>query len=272
MTYGCRLLFAVCRLLSLGEFEDLCDPVLRVVEGTVRHAVQQWRRQAAITSIETKGIDDGSDGGLSGDLSGLPGDVLMMDEVVLVGGSSRAIPVQRAVRRALLAEKELSSVSLPPVSVPETSPIPPAPLSLSLAHATPLGNENQTGDMLEFCSSVDCELAVVQGLAIRGAVLSGREQTTASRLKVICVFPYVCAFVCVRLWLCDCMCICCLCVCLTCVVASVIGHIYLLTIDVHVIICIVASGLADDGHVAYRHRSLGLVQEPRAGSGSRPRG
>ena len=211
MTYGCRLLFAVCRLLSLGEFEDLCDPVLRVVEGTVRHAVQQWRRQAAITSIEAKGVDDGSGGGgsggggvdvsiLPGCVSGLPGDVLMMDEVVLVGGSSRAIPVQRAVRRALLAEKALSSVSLPPVSAPETSPIPPAPtplptppppLSLSLAHVTPLDNENQTGDMLEFCSSVDCELAVVQGLAIRGAVLSGREQTTASRLKVICVFECV---------------------------------------------------------------------------------
>lgn len=232
------LLSAIVIVCLSGEFEWLCGPVLRVVEGTVRHAVQQWRAQATITTggnalgVDKSGNRDGSSGGSSGDngdgggggmsrLSttagpspepscggegegGGGGGVLMMDEVVLVGGSSRAIPVQRAVRRALLAERALP-LPLTPVPTPTTSasasapvlpvtiisvPVPalaPASAPAECAVSTS-SHEGQGGGggMLEFCSSVDCELAVVQGLAIRGAVLSGREQTSASRLKVMC--------------------------------------------------------------------------------------
>ena len=168
--------------------------MLRVVEGTVRHTVQQWRRQAAGGGIDSRGDHDGSDrvDTLKHATTGSwQVDVLMMDEVVLVGGSSRAIPVQRAVRRALLAEKALPPVPVP-TSVPASALSVPvhalsvpmsAPVSMSPACELLLGGMGGQG-MLEFCSSVDCELAVVQGLAIRGAVLSGREQTKASRLKV----------------------------------------------------------------------------------------
>ena len=180
--------------------------MLRVVEGTVRHTVQQWRRQAAGGEVDSRGNHDvsGGDGSDRGDTL-KQDDVLMMDEVVLVGGSSRAIPVQRTVRRALLAEKALPPVPVPvpasALSVPVQAlsvPVQPqtisAPVPIPSANELPLGGMGGQG-MLEFCSSVDCELAVVQGLAIRGAVLSGREQTKASRLKVhssLCVCVYLC--------------------------------------------------------------------------------
>lgn len=107
-------------------FDNIVQPLSDKVTQVVTEAITAWVKKA-------------------------PADRRTLQEVVLVGGSSRVPAFRRAIRLALESTNVIES------SHPEGA----APAASS------------TSKSFEFCTSVDADQAVVQGLCIQGAVLSG---------------------------------------------------------------------------------------------------
>ena len=171
-------------MVSKRTFDAVCAPVTAVVCGTVRSTIRQWRAAATAAAANTA----------TSTATGTPASAsqaTVIDEVVLVGGSSRARPVRQAVRRALVDEGFVAFYR------PEAytySPAATAAAAASAADATTatstMGGRSGTvgaaapsvpgltSNAAEapgaFCTSVDADEAVALGLAVRGAALGGR--------------------------------------------------------------------------------------------------
>jgi hypothetical protein len=113
------------------------------------------------------------------------GEVLVdIDEVVLVGGSSLIPAIQQTVRD-LLRDKHIPSFSPRP-------PPPPLPLSHpSTPPATALTTEPGRAVAVEkeFCSSISPYECVVNGLAVKGALLAGVDSSLLQDILMIDATP-----------------------------------------------------------------------------------
>ena len=109
--------------LDRETFERWTAPLLGLAEETLRHSLRQHLAAADP-----------------------PASALRVDEVVLVGGSTRIPALRRAVRRVL---GEFGLTAFAP--------------------------SDPTARPKEFCQSIDADCAVAEGLAVRAAILSGED-------------------------------------------------------------------------------------------------
>lgn len=147
-----------CIKLNRREFESLIVPVTDLVENLVAVAMQQW--QSILTNNSSSAEVDGQ---LEEEVHE---EVAVVREVVLVGGCTHVLSVQQALRRGL-GRYFTSVAACHPADVIHADASLPV-VSVSVTGAPTLSNK-------EFCSSVNVEEVVAEGLALRGAILNSLE-------------------------------------------------------------------------------------------------
>jgi molecular chaperone DnaK (HSP70) len=142
--------------VTRGEFETAIDPLLRMIQVVVFDCIKQWTL--------------------------LPSADAELDEIVLVGGCSRIPSVRAAIRRACRDSRQTKFCRLK------------ADLTDGGAILTDMGDKkdrNNTTLMgeeqfaFELCCGVNPETVVAEGLAIRGAVLSGVKSSKLQNLLMM---------------------------------------------------------------------------------------
>lgn len=125
--------------ISREVFEDMISPITSVIHATTRDVLNQW----LLEQDSNSGNEDSDTLATSAIIRKKD-----IDEVVLVGGSSRIPALRSAVRSAM---RDVMSK-----------------------------DKEEVGKEVEFCSSISPDEAVAQGLAVRGAIIAGQNM---GRLK-----------------------------------------------------------------------------------------
>lgn len=159
-------------IVTRKQFEKWISPVLDRIEQTVLHTLQQYKQKKQ----EEK----------NGELVEETKDfVISIDEVVLVGGSSQIPLIQSTLRKAcgkmgvhhFAVRNEFSS------TIDEIDDDKEGEQSK--------GNDESPQTLVgkEFCVSINPNYAVVEGLAIRGAIIAGEDGTMLKDILMMDCLP-----------------------------------------------------------------------------------
>lgn len=155
------------------QFEKWISPVLDRIEQTVLHTLQQYKQKKQEEEKNGELVEETKDF------------VISIDEVVLVGGSSQIPLIQSTLRKAcgkmgvhhFAVRNEFSS------TIDEIDDDKEGEQSK--------GNDESPQTLVgkEFCVSINPNYAVVEGLAIRGAIIAGEDGTMLKDILMMDCLP-----------------------------------------------------------------------------------
>lgn len=177
--------------LSRAEFARLGQTVVDAASSVLQQALHSMRNANHSTITTTTRSDVGEMTAAAAAVD--------VDEVVLVGGSSRVPCVQDAVTRTLVKEnvrtfkivKETDDDNGEEEGEGDTDADTYGDEEVNSSHAADATTRSATAtaETREFCTSINPDLAVVQGLAVRGAVLMGCDVGLMKDILMLDILP-----------------------------------------------------------------------------------
>ena len=171
-------------IISRTEFESCCHTLIIQAVSVLDRCIVTCREKIHL-KLNDSGIDKNDSEGA------------LLDEVVLVGGSSRIPYIQQQILLLLQSYHITPFLPLPTTPTPTTSTTTTeirggnqsaeAPKS---DQARKSGQGRNYGEARELCHSLDPDLAVVEGLCIQAAVMMGEDVEVLKDVLMLDVLPH----------------------------------------------------------------------------------
>jgi molecular chaperone DnaK (HSP70) len=155
-------------LITRETLEKWISPIINQLEETVRYTFKQFQ--------ETLQEEEQSSTELS----------LPIDEIVLVGGSSQ-IPVIQSMIRKVCQSFGIRDFAMKNEGTSTSTKTKKSTTATTDHDAN--SNSQRREEPKEFCQSINPNFAVVEGLAIRGAILSGEDSSLLKNILMLDCLP-----------------------------------------------------------------------------------
>ena len=178
-------------LLTRKVFDQLVQPVVENASEVLQHAIHSLigQNQSPTTTITNSNTSNSPSNIKTSQSNNI------IDEIVLVGGSSRVPCIQTAILNTLSKENIHNFHLIKPSIDTATTTTTTTKLATTHHHDDQEEEEEEeppttaVEDVKELCTAINPDLAVVQGLAIRGAVLMGYDVGVMKDILMLDILP-----------------------------------------------------------------------------------